>query len=97
MPEHDHEQIPAYGNLVVKRIVDHEGEELIIEWINPTYQNTLISCDGDEVDMYNFIKSTYPDLSKAAGAGFAVDSDNLGLPLQIGEINGEPVRLRKRE
>ncbi len=90
-------RFPAYGNLVAKKITDREGEGLIIEWINSAYQNTIINSDGDEVDMYNFVKNKYPDLSEAAGAGFAIDSDELGFPIQIGEINGEPVKLRKKD
>lgn len=98
MTEKDqHELAPPYGNLSILEIKEYPGQGLIIKWMGNTYMDTMIDSEGLEADMYNWVKQKYPNIKDAAGGRLAVDSNEMGLLKQIGDVNGEPVKLRPSE
>lgn len=100
MAENENQEIkkvPAYGNLVVREIIEYPGEGVRIKWVNNACEDTLISSEGQEKPLFDFIKKRFPDPKKAADAGLAIDTDEYGIVIQIGEINGEPVKPLTRD
>ena len=99
MPENEKTQhfIPAQGNQVALRIVDYEGEGLIIQWANPNFKNTYVNCDGANIDMYRYLKGKFPGTSNAAGARITIVSDEHGSPLELAIQGDEPVKLKERK
>lgn len=89
------EMYHARGNLIIKKIVDYPDEGLKIEWISSNYLPTLVSCDGEEADIYRYIKETIGDLSKAPGTMITISIDNSGMIDGVGDTTGIKAGLRK--
>ncbi len=81
------------GNCVIARIVDHPGEGLIISWINPGLRPVQIECEGDELPIYNQVKSMFSDLSEAPGAVVTINTEEDGFVTSIGLQNKEIVSV----
>ena len=85
----------ARGNLIIKRIVDYPGEGLKIEWISSNFLPTLISCEGEEAGIYQYIKEKIPEFDKAAGKMITISIDDRGMIDGVGDTTGIKVGLQK--
>lgn len=89
------EMYHARGNLIIKRIVEYPGEGLKIEWISSSYLPTLVSSEGEEADIYLYIKNKFVDTNNAPGAMITISIDDNGMINGVGDNTGIKVGLRK--
>lgn len=86
---------PPMGNLTIIFIEELEDKSLQINWMNSIYMPTIIHPEGEESDMYEFLKKKFKTKRESAGASIAIISDNEGKPLEIGERGGHGWVKRK--
>ena len=89
------ERLDPYGNLTVLSIKEEEGEGLIINWMG-NYKSTLVDCVGAEKPVYDWIKSKFGDLKKAAGVSLNVVSED-GKLVGIGERGLYPTAVVEKQ
>lgn len=75
----------ARGNVVIAKIVEEQGEGLIISWVGSNLKPTYIDSFGEQLPLYNYVKEQIPDLKKAAGKSLSVFISDDGKLEGLGE------------